>query len=52
VDGELSYPDLAEDIAAEARPPLALTTEIRDMERKIAALLHQLRTQPTFVAWM
>jgi transposase len=40
-DGELSYPDLAEDIAAEARLALALTTEIRDLERKIAALLHQ-----------
>jgi transposase len=39
-DGELSYPDLAEDIAAEARLALALTTEIRDLERKIAALLH------------
>jgi transposase len=41
-DGELSYPDLAEDIAAEARLALALTTEIRDLDRKIAALLHQL----------
>ena len=40
-DGELSYPDLAEDIAAEARLALTLTTEIRDLERKIAALLHQ-----------
>jgi len=40
-DGELSYPDLAEDIAAEARLALALCTEIRDLERKIAALLHQ-----------
>ncbi len=41
-DGELSYPDLAEDAAAEARLALALTTEIRDLDRKIAALLHQL----------
>jgi transposase len=41
-DGELSYPDLAEDIAAEARLALALTTEIRDLERKIASLLHEL----------
>lgn len=40
-DGELSYPDLAEDIATEARLALALTTEIRELERKIAALLHQ-----------
>jgi transposase len=41
-DGELSYPDLAEDIATEARLALALCTEIRDLDRKIAALLHQL----------
>ena len=41
-DGELSYPDLAEDIAAEARLALALTTETRDLERKIASLLHEL----------
>jgi transposase len=40
-NGELSYPDLAEDIAIEARLALVLTTEIRDLERKIAALLHQ-----------
>jgi len=41
-DGELSYPDLAEDIATEARLALALTAEIRDLERKLASLLHQL----------
>jgi len=41
-DGELSYPDLAEDIAVEARLALAISGEIRDLERKIAALLHQL----------
>ena len=41
-DGELSYPDLAEDIAAEARLAHALTTETRDLERKIASLLHEL----------
>ena len=40
-DGEISYPDLAEDIAAEARLALALCAEIRDLDRKIAALLHQ-----------
>jgi transposase len=40
-DGELSYPDLAEDIAAEARLALALCADLRDLERKIAALLHQ-----------
>jgi len=39
---EISYPDLAEDIAAEARLALALSTEIRDLEQKIAALLHHL----------
>ena len=41
-DTELSYPDLAEDIAAEARLALGLTTEIRDLDTKIAALLAQL----------
>ena len=41
-DGEISYPDLAEDIATEARLALQLTTEVRDLDRKIAALLHQL----------
>ena len=40
-DTELSYPDLAEDIAAEARLALALCTEIRDLDTKIAALLRQ-----------
>ena len=40
-DGELSYPDLAEDIAAEARLALALCTEIRDLDTKLASLLHQ-----------
>jgi transposase len=40
-DGELSYPDLAEDIAAEARLALALCTEIRDLDVKLASLLHQ-----------
>ena len=36
----MSYPDLAEDIATEARLALRITTEIRDLEQKIAALLH------------
>jgi transposase len=40
-DSELDYTELAADIAAEARLALALTTEIRDLEQKIAALLHQ-----------
>jgi transposase len=38
-DGELDYTELAADIAAKAR--LALSAEIRDLEQKIAALLHQ-----------
>lgn len=40
-DGELDYTELAADIAAEARLALALSTEIRDLEQKVAALLHQ-----------
>lgn len=40
-DGELDYTELAADIAAEARLALALSAEIRDLEQKIAALLHQ-----------
>ena len=40
-DEDLDYAGLAEDIAAEARLALALTTEIRDLEQKTAALLHQ-----------
>src|SRR5215469_15044138 len=41
-DDEISYPDLAEDITAEARLALALCAEIRDLDVKLAALLHQL----------
>lgn len=41
-DTEISYPDLAEDIAAEARLALALSAEIRDLDTKIGALLRQL----------
>jgi transposase len=40
-DGEMDYTELAADIAAEARLALALSTEIRDLEQKTAALLHQ-----------
>jgi transposase len=40
-DDEMDYTELAADIAAEARLALALTAEIRDLEQKIAALLHQ-----------
>jgi transposase len=39
-DSELSYPDLAEDIATEARLALALSTEIRDLDTKLTVLLH------------
>jgi transposase len=41
-DTELSYPDLAEDIAAEARLALSLSAEIRDLDTKIGALLRHL----------
>ncbi len=40
-DGEIIYPDLAEDIATEARLALALSAEIRDLDTKLAGLLHQ-----------
>ena len=40
-DGRLTDPDLAEDIATEARLALALCTEIRDLDTKLASLLHQ-----------
>ena len=40
-DGELSYPDLAEDIATQARLALALCAEIGDLDTKLASLLHQ-----------
>jgi transposase len=40
-DGEMDYTELAADIAAEARLALTLTTEIRDLEQKTTALLHQ-----------
>jgi transposase len=40
-DGEIDYTELAADIAAEARVALVLSTEIRDLEQKTAALLHQ-----------
>jgi hypothetical protein len=38
---DMDYTELAADIAAEARLALALSAEIRDLEQKIAALLHQ-----------
>jgi transposase len=40
-DSEIDYTELATDIAAEARLALALTTEIRDLDTKLAALLRQ-----------
>jgi transposase len=37
---DIDYTELAEDIATEARLALAVTTEIRDLDQKVAALLH------------
>ena len=39
--GELDYPDLAEDIAIEARLALHLTEEIKDLDERTALLLAQ-----------
>jgi len=39
--GELDYPDLAEDIAIEARLALQLTEEIKDLDERTTLLLHQ-----------
>jgi transposase len=38
-DGELDYPDLAEDIAIEARLALHLTEEIKELDERTALLL-------------
>jgi transposase len=40
-DGDLDYPDLAEDIALEARLALALTGETKELDERIAVLLAQ-----------
>jgi transposase len=40
-DGELDYPDLAEDIAIEARLALQLTEEIKDLDERTTLLLRQ-----------
>lgn len=40
-EGELDYPDLAEDIAIEARLALQLTEEIKDLDERTSLLLHQ-----------
>ena len=40
-DEELGFPDLAEDIAVEARLALALTEEIKDVDERIAVLVAQ-----------
>jgi transposase len=40
-DDGLSYPDLAEDIAAEARLALALTAEIKELDERIAVLVRE-----------
>ena len=41
--GELDYPDLAEDIAIEARLALALTDEIKELDERIAVMLDRRR---------
>jgi transposase len=38
-DDEISFPDLAEDIAVEARLALALTAEIKELDERIAVLV-------------
>lgn len=38
-DEEISFPDLAEDIAVEARLALALTAEIKELDERIAVLV-------------
>jgi transposase len=38
--GELDYPDLAEDIAIEARLALQLTEELKDLDERTALLVH------------
>src|SRR5688500_16665957 len=43
--GELDYPDLAEDIAIEARLALQLTEEIKDLDERTTLLLRE--TDPT-----
>jgi hypothetical protein len=40
-DGELDYPELADDIALEARLALALTAEITELDERIALLVHR-----------
>ena len=40
-DGELDYPDLAEDIAIEARLALQLTEELKDLDERTALLLDE-----------
>jgi transposase len=40
-DGTLDYPDLAEDIAVEARLALQLTEEIKDLDERAALLVNQ-----------
>lgn len=41
-DEELSFPDLAEDIAIEARLALRLTEEIKELDERVAALMSDL----------
>jgi len=39
---DLSYPDLAEDLAAEARLALSVTEEIHELDERIQVLVHDL----------
>jgi transposase len=41
-DGELDYTELAEDIAIEARLALQLTTEVKELDERVAALMAKL----------
>jgi transposase len=44
-DGELDYTDLAEDIAIEARLALQLSTEIKELDERVAAVMAKLDPQ-------
>jgi len=38
-DGELDYPELADDIAVEARLALTITAELSELDERIAVLV-------------
>lgn len=46
-DGELDYSELAEDIAIEARLALTLTSEVKDLDERMAALMAKLDPRGT-----